>query len=905
MDGRVYRRYKMAYWNYFCWGVSLMVMTISAEACVFNTLKVTVPEELKPGYVIHNVDFKSCLKNSDFSLQLSDPNFAVQPSGLLYVNTMTNIPSEGKNLTITVQNEETNMKSDIYVVLLAEDHKVQKRALLKRVKRKWRPLPFSVKENALPPFPQEVQQIQSDASQSYTIIYKIYGMGVDKPPVDLFSVIPETGMIRIHRSVDREEIPQYRFWGQALTRDGQIRDSVLDIIVNVEDDNDNTPVIPAGLVIYVPEHSPSGTVVGQVKGTDRDEENTLHTKLKYRIVSENNKLFYIHPETGVVTTMSNALDREVNDAYELLIEVRDMNGEIYGRSSTGSVTVKLTDINDNPPVFKSQSYKTSIEENKSNILILRIPVEDKDLKNTSNWKAKFVIKKGNETGNFYIKTDPVTNEGLLYVIKPLDYEKTSKIDLEITAENEAKLVGTGTWFSVPVTVNVIDVDEGPEFEVPVMKFRIKENEPNGTLIGTYRAFDPESKSANGMKYYKISDPASWINVEQSSGAIKVANTMDRESSFVMNDQYNITVKAVDQSLKSGTGTVVIEIEDVNDNVPRFTLKDFSICQEEGQLGYTDINAQDLDAVPNSAPFVFEIPDNKDGNWKIINVKETSAQLAQAKPLPNGIYNVPVLIRDQQGNGITDTVTVRICKCLDSACVEQQNSIGFGTWGILAMLLGLALFLLLCILLNCLCNKKTEKAPIDGGAEAVLLKSNTEGPGEEVMAPNMKIHGLVPVEDDNLLQSANHSALKTSNFAMSGGENHLKRDSFIRGDTLNRGENGTYGNTMRHFMRVVNNGTLQSNDFYGESGAQHYTNSLEGNTLWLTNRIYLDKKREYFARECDNRFAEDIIHSYEDEGNGSVTSGIGCCSQLNDDSGLEFLNKLEPKFRTLAEICSKK
>ncbi|KAG2458320.1 DSC1 protein, partial [Polypterus senegalus] len=638
-------------------------------------------------------------------------------------------------------------------------------------------------------------KIQSDASQKYNITYKIYGMGVDKPPVKLFSVIPETGMILIHRSVDREEIPQYKFWAQALTRDGQIRDSVLDIIVNVEDDNDNTPMIPAGLVIYVPEHSPSGTVVGQVKGTDRDEEDTLHTKLKYRIISENNKLFYIHPETGVVTTMSNALDREVKDAYELLIEVRDMNGEIYGRSSTGNVTVKLSDINDNPPVFKSQSYKTSIEENKNTTLLLRIPVEDKDLINTSNWKAKFVIKKGNENGNFYIETDPVTNEGLLYVIKPLDYEKTSKIDLEITAENEAKLVGTGTWFSVPVTVNVIDVDEGPEFEVPVMKFRIKENEPNGTLIGTYRAFDPESKTANGMKYYKISDPASWINIEQSSGAIKVANTMDRESSFVKNDEYNITVKAVDPSLKSGTGTVVIQIEDVNDNVPRFTLKDFSICQGGGQLGYVDINAQDLDAVPNSAPFVFEIPDNKDGNWKIINVKETSAQLAQAKPLLNGIYSVPVIIRDQQGNGITDTVTVRICKCHDSGCVEQQNSIGFGTWGILAMLLGLALFLLLCILLNCLCKKKLEKAPIDGGAEAVLLKSNTEGPGEEVMAPNIKIPGFVPVEDDNFLQSANHSSLKNSHFA----------------------------------------------------------------------------KRDYFARECEDRFAEDIIHSYEDEGNGSVTS----------------------------------
>lgn len=44
-------------------------------------------------------------------------------------------------------------------------------------------------------------------------------------------------------------------------------------------------------------------------------------------------------------------------------------------------------------------------------------MEDKDLVNTSNWKALFEVTKGNESGNFRMETDPKTNEGLLYVIK--------------------------------------------------------------------------------------------------------------------------------------------------------------------------------------------------------------------------------------------------------------------------------------------------------------------------------------------------------------------------------------------------------------------------------------------------------------------------------------------------------
>lgn len=68
------------------------------------------------------------------------------------------------------------------------------------------------------------------------------------------------------------------------------------------------------------------------------------------------------------------------------------------------------------------------------------------------------------------------------------------------ARNEADLTGTKEpWKSVPVTVSVTDVDEGPEFTAPTVRFNVKENTANGTLIGTYTALDPETKSSNGIK----------------------------------------------------------------------------------------------------------------------------------------------------------------------------------------------------------------------------------------------------------------------------------------------------------------------------------------------------------------------------------------------------------------------
>lgn len=50
-----------------------------------------------------------------------------------------------------------------------------------------------------------------------------------------------------------------------------------------------------------------------------------------------------------------------------------------------------------------------------------------------------------------------------------------------------------------------------------------------------------------LRYYKVADPASWISVDQNTGELKVANTIDRESHFVQDGTYNITMKAVDGS----------------------------------------------------------------------------------------------------------------------------------------------------------------------------------------------------------------------------------------------------------------------------------------------------------------------------------------------------------------------
>lgn len=54
---------------------------------------------------------------------------------------------------------------------------------------------------------------------------------------------------------------------------------------------------------------------------------------------------------GLVRTALPDMDRELRDRYLLVVQAKDMVGQMGGLSGTTSVTVMLTDVNDNPPRF--------------------------------------------------------------------------------------------------------------------------------------------------------------------------------------------------------------------------------------------------------------------------------------------------------------------------------------------------------------------------------------------------------------------------------------------------------------------------------------------------------------------------------------------------------------------------
>ncbi|XP_069324249.1 desmocollin-1 isoform X2 [Eulemur rufifrons] len=746
---------------------SLLVLILFCNAC--QKISLRVPSRLQAETLVGRVNLEECLKSASLILS-SDPAFRILEDGSIYTTRDLILSSERKRFSIFLSDSQRQEQKEIEVVLSARDNKALKKrhtkdTALKRSKRRWAPIPCSLMENSLGPFPQHIQQIQSDAAQNYTIFYSLSGPGVDKEPFNLFFIEKDTGDIFCTRSVDREQYDHFSLYGYATTADGYAPEYPLPFLIKVEDDNDNAPYFENKLTIFdVPENCRSGTSVGQVTAIDLDEPDTLHTRLKYKIlqqIPDHPKHFSVHPDTGVITTTTPFLDREKCDTYQLIMEVRDMGGQPFGLFNTGTITISLADENDNAPYFTETSYVTEVEENRIDVEILRMKVHDHDLPNTPYSKAVYKILQGNENGNFKISTDPNTNEAVLCVVKPLNYEVNRQVVLQVGVLNEAQFSKaansqTPTMCTTTVTVKVKDSDEGPECNPPVKVIQSRDGIPAGQQLLGYKALDPESRSGEGLRYQKFNDVDNWFEINEHTGDLRTLKILDRESKFVKNNQYNVSVVAMDAVGRSCTGTLVVHLEDSNDHPPQIE-KEVTICQQD--KNFAVLEPVDPDGPENGPPFQFLLDNSARKLWTLQEKDGKTAILHQRQNLDYDYYHVPIQIKDRHGLAAKHELIVRVCDCTTpSECrmtakrerdVKLSNVI-LGRWAILAMVLGSAL--LLCILFTCFCvtaKRTVKKCFPEDVAQQNLIVSNTEGPGEEVMEANIRL----PVQTSNICDTS--------------------------------------------------------------------------------------------------------------------------------------------------------
>ncbi|XP_006727159.1 cadherin-19 isoform X1 [Leptonychotes weddellii] len=609
-----------------------------------------------------------------------------------------------------------------------------------RVKRGWMWNQFFVPEE-MNKTNYHIGQLRSDLDNgNNSFQYKLLGAGAGS----IFVIDERTGDIYAVQKLDREERSLYTLRAQVIdSTTGRAVEPESEFVIRVSDINDNEPkFLDEPYEAIVPEMSPEGTLVIQVTANDADDPSSgNNARLLYSLL-QGQPYFSIEPTTGVIR-ISSKMDRELQDEYWVIIQAKDMIGLPGALSGTTSVLIKLSDVNDNKPIFKERLYRLTVSESSpAGTSIGKIMAYDNDI--GENAEMDYSIEDDSQT--FDIITNNETQEGIVILKKKVDFEHQNQYRIRANVKNchvDEKLMEYHVEASTTlIRVQVEDEDEPPVFLLPYYLFEIFEESPHGSFVGMVSAIDPDQRKSP----IRYSMTRSKVFSIDTNGTIITTNPLDREISA----WYNLSIIATEKYnvQQISAVPVYVQVLNVNDHAPEFSeYYDTYVCENAGpgQVVQT-ISAVDRDESIEDHHFYFNLPveDTKNSSFIIIDNEDNTAVIltnrtgfsVQEEP----VFYMSVLIAD---NGIpsltsTNTLTIHICDCDDSGSTHTCRNkdltlaMGFRTEVILAILISIMMIFGFVFLILGLKQRRKQTLFPEKGEDfrENIFRYDDEGGGEE-------------------------------------------------------------------------------------------------------------------------------------------------------------------------------
>ncbi|XP_077103424.1 protocadherin gamma-A5-like isoform X38 [Siphateles boraxobius] len=337
-----------------------------------------------------------------------------------------------------------------------------------------------------------------------------------------------------------------------------------------------------------------------------------------------------------------------------------------------SITVEITDINDNAPVFKNNQIKFDINE-------------------IAKTGARFVLERANDldvgrnnlqdytlsTNDFFtlkLNNQPDGGKAVEMILqKPLDREKQDHITLLLTAKDGGDPHLTGT---MQIKITVLDAnDNEPVCSQAAYRASIAENAPTGTVLTTVSASDADLGSNGIVTFYISSDGAyDLFKVDETTGVVVLVGKVDYEKNKV----YQIDVQAKDQGGHSDSCKVILDVTDVNDNKPAINIMSRTNSVSEDSKHGTVVailTVQDLDTGENgkiTCTIVNDIPFMLKSTGNNFFSLVTDSDLDRER---ESEYNIRVTCADEGVPSLSSSVTLslQISDVNDNAPVFEKSS----------------------------------------------------------------------------------------------------------------------------------------------------------------------------------------------------------------------------------------
>ncbi|XP_031443109.1 protocadherin beta-15-like [Clupea harengus] len=339
-----------------------------------------------------------------------------------------------------------------------------------------------------------------------------------------------------------------------------------------------------------------GYVIGNI-GKDLGLNVKELSARKARIDAEGNRKGFCNINLGTgELTVAEIMDRE-SLCREKLSCVLKFELVLENPLELHKITLHIQDVNDNSPIFPKEVIKLEIRE--SAIKGARFRMSGARDPDTGQNAVQNYMLERNDHFVLAVSSNKDGRKNLELVLdKELDREQQQEITLILTAVDGGIPPRSG---SVQIHVTILDAnDNAPEFTQEVYRATLPENSPVGTLVLKVSATDSD-EGINGEVTYEFSQVSTLaeqaFTLDSKTGEIKVNGPIDFEEESV----YEIQVEGKDGFGLSSDTKVIIELTDVNDNIPEIFLKSLNSHIPENALPGTEIgiiNVQDRDLESN-------------------------------------------------------------------------------------------------------------------------------------------------------------------------------------------------------------------------------------------------------------------------------------------------------------------
>ena len=381
----------------------------------------------------------------------------------------------------------------------------------------------------------------------------------------------------------------------------------------------------------------------QVTATDPDPPNTPDGMIMYRLLNHN-ETFSIISDSGFILVHA-LVDYEVVSSYELLVEAYDQ-GEPSLTSLQTRIFVTVEDIDDNPPSFGSQEYTVEVFEDRMvGDLIFTASVMDVDTISTHTFAISGdVLSIGRMNGEVRLEQE-------------LDREQFMNYTATIAVRD-----ATG---SADTTLNLVILDANdnpPEFNSSIYRVTIEENFP--IQVSFFQVFASDNdEGENAVIVFQSGDTFTdnITVIDNVTGELFFTRPPDYE----MSEQFTLHVSATDIFGRWTTpGVIVVTLEDVNDNSPKFEQPSYmGEISENRPIGSTviisnaervvamdadsGIRATLLYSIIGPAEEIFTITDGDIESQEVFDRERRS------------MYDLTVVATDMGSPSMSANVTVRI------------------------------------------------------------------------------------------------------------------------------------------------------------------------------------------------------------------------------------------------------